>query len=160
MADRVSVSMIIGRTMKRSLLARLGAAVLSDGASVDWDGTPFDSAAVSEGAHIELVANEVAWGRFETIESFCRDIAIPFVRWSGGSAGSFGPERVIFDGKNDDQTFCVTDDDEVVISRERIAALGSMEAIERYFAAADYQPPYITIVDDDVIIEAVADELP
>lgn len=148
MADRVSVTMTIGGAIRRSLIAALSDAIDRDGAAADWEGTPFDPERVSDGARIELAANEVAWGRFETIESFCQEAGLPFVRWAGGSPGSFGPERVVFDGIGEPQSYSVTDDDEVVLPRAAIASLGSMAAIERHFAAADYQPPVISMIDD------------
>jgi hypothetical protein len=147
MADRVSVAIKIGGQLQQSLLADLEAAINSDGASTDWQGSEFSIAELPIDEPLSLMANEVAWGRFEEIEQFCRDNQLVFARWAGGCAGSFGPERLVFDG-TDETTFAVTDDDEVMISRDDIRRLGSISSIEAYFAAADLAVPPLVIVDD------------
>ncbi|WP_052816611.1 hypothetical protein [Sphingobium fuliginis] len=106
----------------------------------------FSSAELPLDEPLSLMANEVAWGRFEAIEQFCRDNQLIFVRWAGACAGSFGPERVVFDGIAE-TTFAVTDDDEVMISRDDVRRLGSIASIEAYFAAADLTVPPLVIVD-------------
>jgi hypothetical protein len=98
MADRVSVAIKLGGVLPRALLAELEAAIIADSASTDWEGSEFSIADLPVDQPLALMANEVAWGRFETIEQFCRDNQLIFARWAGGYAGSFGPERVVFDG--------------------------------------------------------------
>jgi hypothetical protein len=147
MADRVSVAIKLGGTLPRALLAKLETAITDDGASIDWEGSEFVVAELPADEALSLMANEVAWGRFEAIEQFCRNNQLIFARWAGGCPGSFGPERVVFDGM-DETTFAVTDDDEVMISREDVRRLGSIASIETYFAAADLAVPPLVIVDD------------
>lgn len=65
MADRVSASITIGGTLPRSLLPDLAALVQAEGLSTEWDGETFTLAMFREGVPLELMAHEVAWGRFE-----------------------------------------------------------------------------------------------
>lgn len=148
MADRVSVTICIGGPLRRSLIAELATAIEHENAQIDWEGTAFSPADLVPGQRLSLVANEVAWGRFDEIEWFCRCHGLGYVRWSGGCAGSFGPERVVFRNDGEPREYAVTDDDEVMISLETVRKVGSIEAIEAHFEAAGWQPPPITIVDD------------
>lgn len=146
MADRVSVAIKLGGQLPRSLLADFEAAIISDGASTDWQGSEFSVAELPVDQPLSLMANEVAWGTFEAIEQFCRDNQLMFARWAGGCAGSFGPERLVFNGI-EEMTFAVTDDDEVMISRDDVRRLGSIASIETHFAAADLAVPPLVIVE-------------
>lgn len=83
MADRVSASITIGGTLQRSLLPDLAALVQAEGLSIEWDGEPFILAMFREGVPLELMAHEVAWGRFEHLETWCVEHGLPFARWSG-----------------------------------------------------------------------------
>ena len=89
-----------------------------------------------------LVGLEVAWGRFDAIEAFCIDHGLIFARWAGGASGSFGPERLVFDG-TDSRSFTASDDDEILMSVEMVRGLGSYAAVLAHFAAADLKiPPF------------------
>ncbi len=147
MADRVSVAIRIGGRLTRALFGELEAAITSDDAATDWEGTPFSIEDLPIDAPLALMANEVAWGRFDEIEAFCHQNDLMFARWAGGCSGSFGPERVVFDGKSE-RTFAVTDDDEVMISRDDVRRLGTIEAIEVHFADADFAVPPLILLDD------------
>jgi hypothetical protein len=57
-----------------------------------------------------------------------------------------GPERLVFNGI-EEMTFAVTDDDEVMISRDDVRRLGSIASIETHFAAADLAVPPLVIVE-------------
>lgn len=146
MADRVSVAIKLGGMLPRAFLVGLLAAIADDGASTDWEGTEFSVSDLSVDQPLALMANEVAWGRFDAIEQFCRDNELVFSRWAGGCAGSFGPERVVFDREHE-MSFAVTDDDEVMISYDDVRRLATLEAIEAHFAAADLTVPPLVIVD-------------
>lgn len=95
MADCVSASITIGGTLPRSLLPDLAALVQAEELSTEWDGETFTLAMFREGAPLELMAHEVAWGRFERLESWCVEHRLPFARWSGGYSGQWGAERPI-----------------------------------------------------------------
>ncbi|WP_374414945.1 hypothetical protein [Novosphingobium colocasiae] len=99
MADRVSASITIGGTLPRSLLPEFAALVEAEGLSTEWDGEPFTLAMLREDAPLELMAYEVAWGRFEALESWCVAQGLPFARWSGAYSGQCGDERPILAGR-------------------------------------------------------------
>ena len=70
MADRTSASITIGGTLPRSLLPDLATFVQAEGLSTEWDSEIFSLAMFREGVPLELMAHEVAWGRFEQLESW------------------------------------------------------------------------------------------
>src|SRR3546814_14783273 len=98
MADRASVAIRIGGSLSPDLVPGFCAAVESDGAFTDWEGTAFDPDDLDPSVPLYLADHEVAWGRFEAIETFCVDHALVFARWAGGASGAFGTARVVFDG--------------------------------------------------------------
>ncbi len=148
MADRVSARITIGGVLPRSLLDELTRLIGDEDLRLDWDGEPFAPDAIPNDGPVELMAHEVAWGHFEHLERFCEDHTLAYVRWSGGCAGSFGPERVVFTGAGSRVSYAVTDDDDVVFDLETIHRLGSIAAIEAYTAQADFAPPALAIVED------------
>lgn len=72
---------------------------------------------------------------------------VPFVRWCGGYSGQWGPERVVAIGDGKAVSYAVTEDDEVVISRSAITALGSLDAIFAHFDAAEFVVPALVVAD-------------
>lgn len=144
MADRVPVSIRIGGSLPPALLARFLDAVTSDGACSDWEGEPISLDDFDNALPLNLVATEVAWGRFEAIEAFCVEHRLVYARWAGGAPGAFGPERTVFDGAQV-RTFAASDDDEVVVAASEVRSLGSYEAVLAYLAAAEAEIPAFTI---------------
>lgn len=147
MADRVSATITIGGTVPRSLLARFIESIQDEGLSVEWDGGDFEEHELPIDNALYLVAHEVPWGRFEQLEAFCVEHGLPFVRWSGGFIDQWDPERVVFTGTGEPQSFGVSEDDDVRIGRHTAEALGSFEAIIANFDAADFTVPPLIIVD-------------
>ena len=92
-------------------------------------------------APLTLYAHEVAWGRLVALEAFCVERHLPFTRWSGGRAGAFAPERVVFHGTGAPRLFCATQDDYVMSGRHTVQALGSYAAIVALFDMADFAGP-------------------
>lgn len=144
MADRASVAIRIGGSLSPDLLPGFCAAVESDGAFTDWEGTAFDPDDLDPSVPLYLADHEVAWGRFEAIETFCVDHALVFARWAGGASGAFGPERVVFDGTTV-RSFSASDDDEILISAETVRRLGSYAAVLSHLAAAELEIPLFRI---------------
>jgi hypothetical protein len=159
MADRASASIVIGGTISRSTLADLIAAISEDGGRVDWDGHPLDASAVSSGKTLEACAHELSGGMFEWTEEFCEDHGLAYVRDSGSCTGAFGPERVVFTGTGAAVQFDMTESEEIVLARNRILELGSIEAIEAWFELAEFTPPPITIVEEEGAAAPVAEAL-
>jgi hypothetical protein len=118
------------------------AAVESDGAFTDWEGTAFDPDDLDTSVPLYLADHEVAWGRFDAIETFCVDHGLVFARRAGGAPGAFGPERVVFDGTTV-RRFSASDDDEILIPVETVRGLGSYAAVLSHLAAAELEiPPF------------------
>lgn len=146
MADRVSASIRIGGALAHESLEDLLAVIADEGLSTDWDGAEFTASDLPSDGPLELMAREVSWGRFETLEQYCITHHLPFARWSGAYIGGWEAERLVFDGSTDPRSYMVTESDHVVITRAEARALGSIEAIEGHFAAADFAVPPLVIV--------------
>ncbi len=147
MADRVSASIVIGGTISIAAFDELAQLIEQEGLSTEWDGEPFQPGDISPGEPLRLFAHEVAWGRFEALESWCVASAMPFTRWSGASAGQWGGERVVFTGAGEPTSYAADEDDYVLIGRDMAERLGSMEAIRAHFDAADFVVPSLAIGD-------------
>lgn len=61
MADRVAVAIRIGGSLSPVLPPAFCAAIESDGACIDWEGTPFDSNVLDQGAFLYLADLDGAW---------------------------------------------------------------------------------------------------
>jgi len=145
MADRVSVTIAIGGTLAASQRETLADLIAEEGLSLEWDGAPFDASQFPDATPLTLYAHEVAWGRVENLEAFCVAHKLPFARWSGSYPGQWDPERVVFTGDGEPQSFGASEDDYVMIGRHTAEALGSYEAIIANFDAADFAIPPLRI---------------
>lgn len=149
MADRVSASISIGGSISRSTYAELVEHIRAEGLATEWDGELFDTDHRTVGTSLNLFAHEVAGGCFDALESWCVQNRLPFARWSGGYAGQWGPERVIHRGEGILSSYVVTEDDVVVIAREAIERLGSLDAVLAHFDDADFAVPPLAVEGDD-----------
>ncbi|MBX9898027.1 MAG: hypothetical protein K2Y17_09050 [Qipengyuania sp.] len=145
MADRVSASIIIGGAITAAVYADFSAIIADEGLSIEWDGAPFEPHDREEGEPLRLCAHEVAWGRFEQLEAFCVERRLPFARWSDAYPGQWDPERVVFTGDGEPQSYGASNDDDVRIGRNTAEALGSYEAIIANFDAADFAVPPLIV---------------
>ncbi len=141
MADRCQAPITIGGTLPASLLDAFIETIRDEGLSTEWDCTGFDASDLPENDALRLMANEVAWGRFDDLEAFCIVHRLPFARWSGACLGAFDAVRVVFTGGGDLQYYAASDDDNVLIGRHTAETLGSYEAIIANFDAADFLVP-------------------
>lgn len=85
------------------------------------------------------------WGMFDDLEQYCTEQHIPFVRWSGSCPGSFGAERIVFDGMKGPLNYSVDEDDHVVLHEQTIDQLGSIRAIRAYLKPASFEVPALRI---------------
>lgn len=145
MADRVSASISIGGALASALLPDLIALIEDQGLSTEWDGEPVTPENLPHNAPLDLMAHEVAWGRFEELEAFCVTNALPFSRWSGGYSGQWGAERVVFSGSGDPASYAADEDDYILIGRCTVERLGSFAAVVAHFDAADLVVPPLVI---------------
>ena len=149
LVDRVSASIVIGGALGAEAFLELAGVIADEGLATEWDGEPFDPEHRTAGEPLRLYAHEVAWGRFERLEAWCVEHALPFARWSGAYSGQWGAERVVFTGSGEPTSYAVDEDDDVVIGREAVQRLGSIEAVIAQFDAADFEVPQLTIGDED-----------
>jgi hypothetical protein len=147
MSDRVSASISVGGILPRLLHPEFVQIIQSEGLKTDWDGLAFMREELIEGKPLDLMAYDVAWGRFDILEQYCVDHALAYRRSSGGFSGSFGPERIVFDGINGPLNYDTNDDDMVVLLEATIEHLGSMEAIAAYIADAEITVPPLLFSD-------------
>lgn len=145
MADRVAANIIIGGCVTPEQFAALTELIAAEDLRVEWDGDPFDANKIEPDQPLRLYAYEVPWGSFEALEQYCCDQHIAYQRWSGGCSGSFGAERIVFDGKTGPFNFAVDDDDRLVLHTQTIGQLGSMRAIRRYIAEAEIDIPAFSV---------------
>lgn len=66
---------------------------------------------------------------------------MPFARWSGAYGGEWGAERVVFTGEDEPISYVADEEDRVMIDRDTVERLGSIEAMRAQFAAADFVVP-------------------
>ena len=147
MADRVSASIVLGGAITPAAFAQLAALAELEGLSTECDGEPFQPDHLTPDQPLSLCAHEVAWRRFEALESWCVANAVPFARWSGAYAGQWGAERLVFSGDGEPAAFAADEDDCVLIGRDTAERLGSIEAIRAHFDAADFVVPTLIIRD-------------
>ncbi|MFY9349696.1 MAG: hypothetical protein WBL20_17770 [Sphingobium sp.] len=148
MANRVSASIELGGSLTATDYIELSEIIASEGLSIEWDGEPFEPAHRVAGARLSLYAHEVAWGRFEKLETWCVEKRLVFARWSGAYAGEWGAERVVFTGDGAPVSFAADEDDTVVINRGTVEKLASLDAIIAYFDAADVRVPPLVVEGD------------
>lgn len=147
MADRASAMITLGGRLPAEALPDLLAAIEADGGFGGWDEHPIDDAYCRSGEPLEICGYELAGGVFSSIEQFAAEHGLAFVRSSGSCAGAFGPERVVFDGLNPRRDYDLTEYDMVVLGVDQLRRLGTIEAAEAWFAAAEFAPPALEIVD-------------
>lgn len=148
MVDRVSASITLGGSLITSDYAELCEIIADEGLSTEWDGPDFAPEHRVVGEPLGLCAHEVSWGRFEMLEAWCVDHKVPFARWSGACPGQWGAERVVFTGEGEPQSYSVDEEDYVLVGRDVIRRLGSLDAIFSYFDAADFTIPRLSLPGD------------
>lgn len=148
MADRVSISITIGGQVSLDGFAELAGIIADEGLSTEWDGPEFEPCHRKVGEALCLFAHEVAWGRVDSLETWCAEHSLPFVRWSGGYPSQWGPERIVFRGEGAVHSYMVDENDQVVIDRHIVTQRGSIEAILAYFDEADFTVPALVVKGD------------
>lgn len=145
MADRASASIIIGGALSQDLIPTFLAAIEDDNGRVDWEGEPIDLSVFGKAQPLELCAYELPGGIFDAVEPFCEFHNLPFTRNSGSCGGVFGPERVVYTGEGAAHHFEMNESDQVVLTLSDVRRLKSIDAIEAWFASAEFTPPPFNI---------------
>ena len=146
MADRVSASIVIGGAVSSDQFEVLIDLIASHDLAIEWDGPKFAPDQRVEGEPLRLYAHETPWGMFDDLEQYCCDQHIAYVRWSGSCPGSFGADRIVFDGTTGPLNYSVDEVDHIVLHEQIIDQLGSMRAIRAYLKPAAFEPPALSIV--------------
>ena len=148
MVDRVAASIQIGGSLSFVDFTHLAKLISEEELSIEWDGPPFDPAERQVGEPLFLYAYEVAWGRFENLEAWCVEKALPFSRWSGARLGQWGGERLVFTGLGSPVQYAADEEDYILMGVDTAKSLGSFDAIIAYFAAADVPTPPLVVEGD------------
>ena len=149
MSDRVSASISIGGVVPAALHDELFAIIEFEGLCMDWEGTAFTPDQIEHGKPLDLMEHEVPWGIFERLEQFCVNHGLAYRRNSGACPGSFGAERIVFDGRQGPFNYDINDDDVVMLSAATIGQLGSMGAIRAYLKPAEIEIPPLLIASPE-----------
>lgn len=144
MVDRVPASITIGGILPPDHLPEFLSLIDDEELSLAWDGEPFTAAQLVSGRPLTLMDYEVAQGQFIPLEDFCVAYGLSFRRRSGGCA-SWGPQRAVFDGTGHVNYLTINDGGTVLIDRQTIENLGSMEEVLAWFDAADLEVPPLVI---------------
>jgi hypothetical protein len=145
MADRVSANITIGGAVSPTQFEMLTHLIVSHDLSTEWNGPKYTPDQLVKGEPLCLYALETPWGMFDDFEQYCCEQHIPYVRWSGACPGSFGAERIVFDGIGGPLNYSVDDDDHIVLHEQTIDQLGSMRAIRAYLKPAAFEPPVLIV---------------
>lgn len=146
MADRASASIIIGGTLSEDLVPTFLAAIENDHGRIDWEGEAVDLSVLSDAQPLELCAYDLPGGIFDAVEPFCTFHNLPFVRNSGSCGGVFGPERVVYTGQGSPRHFEMNESDQIVLTLSDVREHKSIDAIEAWFASAEFTPPTFNIL--------------
>lgn len=149
MGDRAPVHITIGGTLPREHLAAFAALAADYDLRVEWDGEPFDPAALVAGEPLELYGTELNGGQIPAIDAFCVTHGLPFRRWSGGSVGAFLPEIVLFDGSRPLRDYTASEDEWVLFPPSWIRSFTRRRDLKREMARADLTIPPFRIVGGD-----------
>lgn len=148
MANRVPASIRIGGNITPALFDAVVATICFEGLTIAWGDRDFVAEDRVVGEPLELFDEECAWGQFDTLEAFCVEQKLPFVRWAGGYPGEWSPERLVFRGHGEPESYMVDENDNVVIDRRQVVELGSIEAALDYFDAAEFDVPPLVVEGD------------
>lgn len=141
MADRVSVSITLGGTLPAAQLKAFAQVIQSERLSTEWDGTPFERADLVADEPLKLMAHEVAGGMLDELEPFCVEHGLAFARWADAYPGGWRAERLVFTGIGEPVSYSADGEDHILIDRDTVDRLGTIEAIRAHFAAADFPVP-------------------
>jgi hypothetical protein len=148
MADRASGSIYIGGSLPRWKLPDLLHAISLEGAWTDFDEAPFEEKDFEPGRPLHVVRHELAWGVFETLEAFCQEQGLSYIRWSEACPGAFGAERVVYAGEDEPKSFDVNEEGDLIMTLHAIRRLVTLDAIEAHFELAARAPEPLILIDD------------
>lgn len=148
MADYVSARIRIGGPLAAALYDELADRITAYDLRTEWGGPCFDRRQARENGPLDLYAYDVSNGTFDDLEEFCIDHGLAFWRWSGGSAGAFDPEIVVFSGSGEPEDFTAAENEYVVFDAQAVHQLGSYGAIMAAIGRSCFDPPAFVIADE------------
>ena len=146
MGDRAPVHITIGGAPRRHLIGDLAACAEEYDLRAEWDGEPFDPAAVIEGAPLELYGTELNGGQIPEVDAFCIEHGLIFRRWSGGCPGAYLPEIVVFDGTGPMRDYTASEDEYVLFPPSWIRGFTRLRDLKRAMAKAEITVPPLVII--------------
>lgn len=148
MADRVSVTIKIGGDLPQPLFPNF-ADLIQSYALRTFEDEDFDAAMVTGLGPLELAATEVAWGRLDDLEEFCVKNSLHFARWCDACPGTWEAERLVFDGHGEPRSYSATTNDSLVITSPEARDLGSIAAINAWFASGEPTIPPLRLLREE-----------
>ena len=156
MANRVPAWISIGGTVPAAIYPDLVDHITAEALSLEWDGVPFEAGDRVEGVALKLHAHEVAGGQLEAMEAWLVDQDQPFVRRCGGYDSEWNPEIVVFTGSGDPVSYTADEQERVLVDRETVDRLGTIEAVRAYLDAADFTVPPLVVVGENSAVDRSA----
>lgn len=144
MADRSPAQITIGGQIPLACIPALLRMIALDHALTLYSDEPVDEDHFMIGNVLELSIAQAVGGSAENTEDFCMNHGISFVRNSDGYPGSYDAQRLLFSGNGNPLYYTLSDDGEVVLNPLEFRALGSYEAVEAWFHAAEWTPDPIS----------------
>ena len=146
MGDRAPVHITIGGTLPREHLEVFAAHATDYDLRTEWDGEPFDPAALVPGEPLEFYGTELNGGQIPEIDVFCCEHGLPFRRWSGGCLGASMPEIILFDGTGPLRDYTASEDEWVLFPPSWIKVFTRLRELKREMARAELTiPPFVIL---------------
>ena len=146
MGDRAPVHITIGGTLPHEHLEVFAAHAADYDLRTEWDGEPFDPAALVVGEPLELYGTELNGGQIPAVDAFCCEHGLPFRRWSGGRLGAFMPEIILFDGTGTLRDYTASEDEWVLFLPSWIKGFTRLRELKREMARAELTiPPFVIL---------------
>lgn len=137
MGDRAFVHITIGGSLLREHLEALAGHAENYDLRVEWEGEPFDSAALADGAPLELYGTELKDGQISDIDAFCAEHGLPVRRWSGGCLGAFLAEIALFGGQAPMRDYTTSEDKYLLFPSSWILGFKRLRELKREIARAE-----------------------
>ena len=146
MGDRAPVHITIGGACPREHLEAFAVHAANYDLRVEWDGEPFDPAALSAGEPLELYGTELNGGQIPEVDAFCIEHGLIFRRWSGGCPGAYLPEIVVFEGTGPMRDYTASEDEYVLFPPTWILGFTRLRDLKRAMAKAEITVPPLVII--------------
>lgn len=144
MTDRSPAQITIGGQIPLASLPALISMIELDHALTSDKEEPVDEGHFLIGNVLELSIAQAVGGSAQNIEHFCMNHGISFARESDGCPGSYDAQRLLFAGQGHPRYYTLSDAGEAMLSPALFRALGSYDAIDAWFQAAEWTPEPIS----------------